>query len=688
MSVNFTKRQKTILKGIISAEDNGISLNQLTKLAGTSDRTIYREFKELNEFLVLSNLEIKNIKGRYILHGAGQNISEFKNTLNKKTTNEIDQIFDANSRQNAIATFLLLNKEATKISLIAEKFYVSVETVNRDLTVIKDKLKIFDLRITNEHRAGINIIGNEYIRRYALINILSNEINEFQFFQYFDLNQNSRFSKTKFLLQLFPVDLLFLIKKALYQSLPINELNKPDRNVIRLILSFTISIYRNSNIIQTNTKSDFENDSKVLVDNVLHNIRKEYNQKIDLYSDEKIYLAEVMGSFLHQDEELKVEDDLTDYVKVRKFINQVFEKMNWNFHYNHVFFYRLSQHIFNLLLNNNILLSDNKLIALEKVSENNSELLNYIIEEWNIIFQVHLPINEFKLLMLYFVNEYNQNSNKQIRALVVSEGGIGTSTILKNRLANEVPAINKIKITKSAELKNINLDNYDLILSTLKLSGLEKNYHIVTPILSSHEISTIKTLIEKIHKKNLSESPLKNDLSYDNQLSDIASRSKIYQYVIDQLEILSLESIRLRRLDQLIEQIIKSLDIDISGLQRNHLKNILIDKYRKAPVGIPDSSLIFLHAEVPFLDRVFFKIINLPTNQEIIGINNKKFFANRVILMLAPSNSSKITLEMLSTLSTTIIMSTEAINIFCRGELEDIKELIAKQLLDKLKIKG
>jgi mannitol operon transcriptional antiterminator len=69
-----------------------------------------------------------------------------------------------------------------------------------------------------------------------------------------------------------------------------------------------------------------------------------------------------------------------------------------------------------------------------------------------------------------------------LSALVICENGIGTSAILSARLKKEFPEIKQIKVSRVSTLNQIDLSQYNLIFSTLKLKGFSRDYQLVSPL--------------------------------------------------------------------------------------------------------------------------------------------------------------------------------------------------------------
>lgn len=87
-------------------------------------------------------------------------------------------------RQNALAGLLLLADEPQKIVGLALELDVSENTIKRDLNILEEALADFAVEIQRKKGSGVWFQTTETIRRQILCEILLNELNDYQFFEY------------------------------------------------------------------------------------------------------------------------------------------------------------------------------------------------------------------------------------------------------------------------------------------------------------------------------------------------------------------------------------------------------------------------------------------------------------------------------------------------------------------------
>lgn len=137
---------------------------------------------------------------------------------------------------------------------------------------------------------------------------------------------------------------------------------------------------------------------------------------------------------------------------------------------------------------------------IEDVKKDYEELFGIIREGADRIFQDDFfPDDEIGYLVLYFAVSLDKVMKRSFRILVVCSGGMGSSKMLAHRVEQEIPEICVSKEVSLVGFGQENLDEYDLILSTIPLYIDKRNYLKVSPLLSSNELEQIHEAIKR-HK--------------------------------------------------------------------------------------------------------------------------------------------------------------------------------------------
>lgn len=686
--MNFlTDRQKQIL-AVLAASPAGLTIKELEERVGVSRRTIYREFENLRSALAQEGLEISNEKKKYSLQGDQPALKKLNFSVQKV---QGQMTMTVAERENAIAASLLLANEPCKIIQLALDLNVSEATIQNDLDVVEKSLAEYKISLIRKKGVGISVASPESERRQVLIGILLSEINDYDFFRYLHHEQDD----PNYFLRLLNRDTLVDVKECLDKSVFSNIKLDSDYQIIEVILAFTVSIMRID-----------EGYSAELVKPAHDSLRYQgYVFKfMSLYSKIKsvavspndiTYLANKVMNCDHRQSVLSYDSDheLEVSVKVKNYVKNVSEQMHWNFQKNPNFVNRLTQHILSLSERRVTPLPNTRIEMLAGLSNRFSDLYQVVKESWIKEFpQSQLTNSEMQLVLLYFANEYTSRKNSQsLSALVICENGIGTSAILGARLKQKFPEIKHIKLSRVSNLAELDLQKYDLILSTLELKGFSRDYLLVSPLLLDDEINHIHSYIKEYEQKfpaeaSVNQQPAQNGGSH--------AVEKLSQFSISTLFCSDLvNGIKVQRLEYNAEDLIAIVQECLAHSDRSLIKNQLsvakrlLKRIRLAPVGIPNSHLALLHTSSPDITRCSFTIFDLDNEITLAAMDHNEIQVKRILLMLGPEDLSEVEQGVMSSISSMIIMNDSNLRLFANGSQEQVKNAIASQFLGELKRK-
>ena len=676
--VKLTQRQEKLLTAL--AESGvGLSLKDLEGLMKVSRRTIYREFADLKLYLQSQGVAITNENGLYRLTGQVAKLDGFFEDEVAK------QELTTAKRESILACQLLLAGQATKIISLALSLKVSEGTIQRDLTKLEQSLSQYDLHVIKQKGVGVYIEGNEAKRRQVLTGILLNELNEYYFLRY--VQKGEEIAQFK---QLFLDAINSQIFRQVYQGLsqtilPVVELNS-DRQMIQLILIAAISIKRaqlGKHPHASKTKDNLRYLAKVY----------EFFATLDgslrakLTTDEALFIASQihLRDYSEQQFDLNEDQEWPLTLKVRQFVLDVSKDFGWNFQRNPDFFKRLTRHILNLEKNSHDRLPNVQIETLQALTTKYQGLYNSIMKCWPQNFELRLVIPEYQLILLYFANEYtNRRYLQDLAALIVCENGIGTANILASRLKKELPEIKRVSITHLAVLGQVDLQQYDLILSTLELPGFPREYQLVSPLLLNDEVKRLKDYLANYHRPDYGQ--VKTSLvKHKNALKKL-SQMKAY---LD----LSLKLITQTQVHKVANQgsdlgaSIEETLAHIPGKIINDKEKVTLALLRRinlAPIGIPDTNLALLHTSDAGVNQCYFGIYELAHPIKMLGMDREEMQVSRYTLMVAPKEVTDLEQKVLGIISSSIVMNSENTNVFETGTSEAVQELLANQLLNEI----
>lgn len=117
----------------------------------------------------------------------------------------------------------------------------------------------------------------------------------------------------------------------------------------------------------------------------------------------------------------------------------------------------------------------------EMIKEDYSALFNSVSKALQHVFpDHHFPDSETAFVVLHFGGALK--AARQLSVLVVCTSGIGTSRILSNQIEQTFPKVHVSRQASVSELKEIELNQFDYIISTVGLD-IAQPYTVVNPLL-------------------------------------------------------------------------------------------------------------------------------------------------------------------------------------------------------------
>ncbi|MGN1271834.1 MAG: BglG family transcription antiterminator [Lactobacillus sp.] len=673
----LTQRQKKILQ-ILLENQTGVTIKQIEENLGISRRTVYREFGDLKT----NNLEIVNQKGKYFLSGDTKELQEVKQMMRSSHSQSVMSI---DKRKKAIAATLLISIEPCKIIQFALDLNVSEATIQNDLNSVEQSLNRYHIKLVRKKGVGILVEAPEKLRRQVFVDIMLNEINEYDFFKYLhnDIKSNDPFLTIMDKKLLLDVD--SCLKESVFDKIKLDT----DQKMIELILIFATTLKRT----MAGCKLDFIQpaEDSLKYQGYVYRFMALFAEKSRIQVDQNdvSYLANRLLNCDYHNTYLTYNNrELEISVKVKDFVQAISEEVKWNFKRDPNFMTKLTKHIISLFQHRVALLPDTPIEILAGLSRKFDKLYAAIQRYWHVYFpDNHLTDSELQLILLYFANEYtNQNNNRNLSALVICENGIGTSAILSARLKKEFPEIKQIKVSRVSTLNQIDLSKYNLIFSTLKLKGFSRDYQLVSPLLLENEIERIKNYLQDYEQKYPLEAPRPVIESHKDSAASLSRLSISTLFCADLVNGIAVQRLEYNSQDLIavIQECLAHSDPTLIHKQMPVAKNLL-KRVRMAPVGIPNSHIALLHTRSPEITRCSFTMFDLDNEISLLSMDHNTIQVKRVLLMLAPDNLTTSEQQLLSMVSSMIIMSDNNLNLFTNGTQEQIKDAIADLFLTEIK---
>lgn len=509
----LSDRQKKILKILLNNKEF-VSAEKIANELNLSTKTIYRELK-----IIEKDIKLEKVKAK----GTKLNISlEVLTELKEKVLNDkkILEKYSVQERRMRILTYLLkISPKTTSIEKLSKTYYVSKTSIVNDLNYIKEKIKIYNLTL-EKGKKGSKITGNEKDIREALINLinLSTRLEEKEKVISDRIDEET----LKELTYQFKKENIYEIEKLLENAEKKLGYTLADSYYINILTHLLILLERIKNGVIKYDDKEIQNYE--VSEQNMYNISKELSEKLLKNFDVKlpeeeiyfIYQYLVSSGIGNSKDESDLElSQLMKQVKTQvkniiKDIAKYFYKITKiDLRKNSKLYGSLILHI-KALINRMEYEIKIKNLMYEEIKkefpymyEITNQIMNKIIEKYKM---KKISKYEISYLTIYF--QAILESRKIVKnVVIVCSSGFGTSYLLKNRIQKTFPELEVKDVLSVNDLKNnYNLDNVDLVISTIHLKDVNKPAVHVSSVLNEEDIKLLSSsFVVQDYEKNFFE---------------------------------------------------------------------------------------------------------------------------------------------------------------------------------------
>ena len=419
-----------------------------------SSKTIRKEINLLNSVIKDKGAIIESKPGKgYIFKIVDKD--KFKNFLKSdwyKYAYYQQESGEKYIRYENILKMLLFSNSYIKQFELAEIFHISESQINKDLPCVKEILASYDLNLISKPYYGMKIEGSEKNIRLAIKNEIGEDPN------LFDDDENKE---------------LFNKIQTIIDNIDFGEdYYMPYVNFKNLVIHIYISILRIRQKKFISLPKDIE--SKVtccgefdLANMIVNKLKDELN--IDIPKQELVYITmHLIAKNTIRDQE-KISTEILELSQ--QVIDEIYMVSRYDFRANIDFYFSLAIHL-GPLINRIKYGFDMKNPILEDIKDNKVPYLIATIaaNTINEKYKTKLSEDEIGYLALHIMAAMNNNNLNKKKILIVCGSGNSSAQIMKAQLNRQFKNnIEEIVITDLRNLKNINPNNYDLVISSVEL---------------------------------------------------------------------------------------------------------------------------------------------------------------------------------------------------------------------------
>ncbi|GGN58075.1 BglG family transcription antiterminator [Oceanobacillus indicireducens] len=681
--MSITAREGKIILFLLQKQVQ-VTVGDLAEALDVSPRTIHRDLKGVEKILLNHRMELDK-KAGVGLQIVGEQADQ--QLLERLLTSISPNDYTQEERQAMILSMLLEANEPVKLFTLAHELDVTVATISNDLDQLEAELENFHLTLTRRRGYGVQIEGDEANKRSAITHLIAKYVDPFSFISLLKENIQNKQTPTisNRLLGLVDPDKLRVIEKTVEQASTKLPYELADSARVGLVVHLALAIERlqKGDTIQFD-QAYFEQLQGTKEYKIAEKIISELGTSLEISipNDEIGYITmHLMGAKLRSDQHVLLEVENTGFAyQVKQLIAYVSKQIHVDMMGNNQLLNDLVTHLKPAIYRiNKRMKITNPMI--EQIKHDYDDLFHLIGEATSVIFpDLDFPDDEIGFIVLHFAAALLKGERQ--KALVICSSGIGTAKILATQLMKQVPEIKQIENKSMFDVDEEDLDQYDLIISTLPLKELEEtDYILVSPMLNQSEVQQIKKAIRQQRLVVNNEKQKSNP----NSLLQLEAIKLYTETILDLLHSFYVDE------RNHSESTLRAICIDLE--KRKRIKNSetvftkLMEREQVGGLGIPDTNLALFHTRSRDVPSIHFSIYVLENPRPMRGMDGKEMEVKHILVMLAPKDIQQESLETLSYLSSLLIQEDEAVRLFESADETAIKFYLAERFQTFLKDK-
>lgn len=541
-----------------------ILIKDIASTINVSERTIRTDISNLNDYLINKNAKIKLIRQKgYILDCEDEKkIIDWWGNFNK--TEGYSLLGSLKERQNYLFALLLNELKYYSVYELMEHLCISKNTLYMYLKNIRKTLSNYNLKLINNTNTGFKVIGTEYDKRKAILDLFL--INDLQSYLvgFTDLE--------KLFLTNIDLDLLKTLESKHLYSLQLLDSDFYHKNIISTIAlaiaRVKVGLTINEISIEVPKLMDHALDAIYLF---LKEIENSFS--ITLPINEINYFILTLSINVPRLIKNPKNHPSESSIIVDELLTSIYETSNLNWTKDKILFEDLVNHIENFI----------KISSIDK--ERKNPILSTIINSFPFAYSLsltHLGVigkkyniffseDEVGYIALHIAGaiERHKAKTQQLNVIIVCGGGFAMSKIIESKINKKFPNKFNIKKTYSyAEFQLSNISDIDLTITTLPFT--QEN----TPTVYI-DMSNIDKAIDDL-KYYLTDDQI------NNNVMQLFNPENFYYFDTDKL---SKKDLLVKMTVDLEKQNIVSEDFVSSVLERESLQTTLINDV----IAIPHS---------------------------------------------------------------------------------------------------
>lgn len=506
----MNERQRKLLHTLLINDYQVFHVQDLSMKLDCSEKTVRNDLNKLEEYLKrFSNAQLVRKPGI----GTMLEISEadkgvlFNQLFSNEPLTEEDRLIE-------IVYQLLMKNQPITLQALAEKYFVSKQTIKKDLDTIAKWLERYGLKLQTKERLGSYLEGKELHKRNALAHLS-------------DLVPTIRKGK-KYVLNLFLPYEVTMVRKTLQDLVKEFPIDFTDDAMESLLVHGLIMIKR------TRQKSpvSIQKEEKAVDQYVEYHYatwffhRLEQAFQVKFPADERIYYT---WHFISAKRNSKVMDEWKNN-ETNDVVHSLMDKLGTltlvDFHQDDVLRQGLAVHMHAVInrIKYGFPIMNPLLAEIKKLYPYLFSMVMLAVDELNNKYHLDIPEDEAAYLVLHFqasIERFESNKRTKKKAVIVCHMGIGMSNLLAAKMDQHFQNIDIVDAIGKADLPAF-LRNHqvDFVVSTIPLEKLDLPFVVVSPLLETKDKKKLNHFIQKVEQTAVKE--------HASQLMNVLPRDLIF----------------------------------------------------------------------------------------------------------------------------------------------------------------
>lgn len=652
----ITNRERSIIKLLLKSQHLFVSMGAMRKELDVSKRTVQRDVKQLENTLQAFHLKLEKQPGEGIrIQGSRSDFEALRSALKHTQETEMHR----EERMLIILHELIQADAPIKATRLSVELGVSNTTLLQDIEQLEKMIRGTRLQLLRKRGYGVELLGSEKERRMFFISQFLRRLDKSIIFSVKE-GEFLSFGTRDRIYRLIEPRTFIMLEKLMLEHLKELPYQLTDLSLLEVLLHVYLTLKR----IQMGriVESDANGGEDAVEDILARSIFRELSEILSV----SVPVAEerFLSTILRSTKRIRDDDHESDtrlFALAGQLIEEVSRATGYYFNKDKRFVGALVSHLeplFNRIHQGVTVANPIK----REIQEDYSMLYNAL----DFILQKLFPEMKFNedevgFLTLHFASVIHEFKEvPKVSTLVVCTSGIATSRMLTKRLLDKFPQLTIIEQGSVRQLKKLDLQEFDLIISTVGIHGAQFDYIQVSPMLIKEDEDVLEPVINGIlmgasRNRCAQEDGIKADVHMAALLSDLEVLEEAGNVIRQVLEGFAVHAVEARNIAGLLAIIQEHLRREGEEELEDAVFQALLEKEQCAGSGIPDSSITFLHGRADGATQIHYRLYKFNEPIVVKGMDGQKMSSDTVIFLLTPEKLSEVTLEMVSTMSVVLL---------------------------------